>query len=52
MVQEVLLYIEKEMVGERRENNGYMPKLYKRISKLINFDSDKEGLTMPLKQIL
>lgn len=52
MVEEVLLSIEKEMTGGRGKNNGDMSKLYKRVSKLINFDAGKQGLATPLKQIL
>ena len=49
MVEEVLLSIEKEIRDQRGGNNGDMSKLYKRVSKLINFDAGKQGLYIPLK---
>lgn len=52
MVEEVLLEIEYRVTGQRGANNGDMGSLYKRVSKVINFDAGKEGLNTPLKQIL
>lgn len=52
MVEEVLLAIEEKIIGSRGPNNGDMGTLYKRVSKVINFDAGKDGLQTPLKQIL
>ena len=52
MVEEVLLAIEEDITGKRGKNTGDMSALYKRVAKLINFDSGKEGLATPLRQIL
>ena len=40
LIEEVLLGIEADLVGDRQEYDGKLPSLYKRVSKLINMFPD------------
>jgi len=42
LIEEILINIETNIIGERQKYDGDLPKLYKRIAKLINLYPDKD----------
>lgn len=52
LVEAVLFEIEGRLDGTRPNYDGDLPKLYKRVQKLLNLDPDKGDLTPSLKEIL
>lgn len=52
LVEAVLVVIERELDSNSPEYDGNLPKLYKRVQKLLNLCPEQEGLDHCLKQIL
>jgi hypothetical protein len=52
LVEAVLLSLEEEITGKAEKYDGDMPKLYKRVQKLLNLDPSRQDISEPLKQLL
>lgn len=53
LLEKVLLWLEKELSqGPCSSYSGDLPKLYKRVNKLLNLEPDRKDLSDSLKQIL
>jgi len=51
-LEAVLLEIENKISGVSSKYNGDLPKLYKRVQKLINLEPDRKDIADSLKQVL
>lgn len=52
LVEAVLLHVEGHIDDARSSYDGDLPKLYKRVQKLLNLEPDRPDISEPLKQLL
>jgi hypothetical protein len=52
LVEAVLQAIEKELSGSQQPYDGELPRLYKRVQKLLNLDPDRKDIAEHLRTVL
>jgi hypothetical protein len=52
LLEAVLKEVEEKLDGDAPRYDGDLPKLYKRVQKLLNLDSNRPDIDQPLKQVL
>lgn len=52
MIEELLLNIEEKITGKRKKNEGDLPKIYKRVRKLLSLEPNDSSIDNSLNEIM